>query len=306
MPNPRNQHWIPQFYMRGFAASGYRKAKNAKVWTMDVASGLTDKQKVRELGACEHLYSHIKADGTHCYQVEKKLAKLESIIARLYPRVAEGVPDLSEAWGIKKFVAVFIASLILRHPQEELRVRAFHRTIVDLIEPIPKDSNGQPKIDQIHVRGEVFPFDASSYDEYKAADENRLKQAFAEQIHPLAVQLSENLFSKRWCFLCADTPVFLSSDSPVVKQHTERANFGIGTAGVHIWFPISPYRMLWMMDRQPGEVDGFYPFPVTEAAGLNMFVLNHASRFILSHQDPDIPLSEIRALIDSQRELFLG
>ena len=298
MSEPRNQHWLPQFYLRRFAEPGYRDKKKAKIWLMETETGEVRRKKISAVAAAEYLYSHVKTDGTRCFRVDKDLTELETLIARLYPRIAEGYPDLSAAWGIKKLSALFIISLVLRHPGMEEETQEMHRKMVDLYERMPKDSKGQPMVSHIFEDGKAFELDTSHYDEYKAADENRLKQMFAEQIRPLAMNLTDELFKKRWTFLCTDEPVFFTSDNPVIKQHDELRTFGVRTPGMHLWFPVSPTRMLWMSDRIGDQPDGFYPLPVSEAHALNMFTMANASRFLLSHEQPDRRLRELNGFVN--------
>jgi hypothetical protein len=297
MSGPRNQHWLPQFYLRRFAVPGYRDKKNAKIWVMDVETGDLTTKKVKEVAASDFLYSHLKPDGSRCFKVEKQLAKMETMIARLYPRIADGIPDLSTAWGIKKLTALFIVSLILRHPDSEAVTKDTHQKLVNLIEKAPKDERGLPQINHVYRDGQQFPFDTSDYESYKTADDNQMKEMFANQIRPIAAQLSEELFKKRWIFLCCDLPIFFSSDKPVIQQHTGIKKFGVGTPGVNLWFPVSPFRMLWMKDGD-GQPDGFYPFPEAEAVGLNAFTMSNATRFLLSHEHPDARMQDVSRLAD--------
>ena len=146
MSSPQNQHWLPQFYLRRFAVPGWRDKKNAKIWVMDTETGELEKRKVRDVAAAEFLYSHIKEDGARCFRVEKHLAELETMIARLYPRIAEGYPDLTAAWGMKKLAALFIATLLLRHPDVEANTHEMHRRMVQMYEAAPKDADGRPQV----------------------------------------------------------------------------------------------------------------------------------------------------------------
>ena len=301
MSGPRNQHWLPQFYLRRFAVPGYRDKKNAKIWVMNVETGELATSKVRTVAAKDYLYSHVKPDGTHCFKVEKHLAEMETMIARLYPRIADGYPDLSAAWGIKKLSALFIVSLILRHPDAEQATQDIHRKMVELYEQAPKDAKGLPRITHVVEEGKEFPFDTSDYEDYKAADENQIKEMFAAQIRPIAAKLAEELFKKRWVFLCCDKPVFFTSDKPVIQKHPDLQKYGIGTPGVNLWFPITPFRMLWMGDRDNGQSDGFYPFPVHEATALNAFTMGNATQFLLSHEDPDTRMQDVGRLADQVR-----
>ena len=298
---PHNQHWLPQFYLRRFAVPGWRDKKNAKIWVMDSETGELQDRKIRDVAAAEFLYSHVKQDGARCFRVENHLAELETMIARLYPRIADGYPDLTSAWGMKKLSALFIATLLLRHPDMESDTHEMHRRMVGMYEAAPKGADGRPLVSHIFQDGKPFELDTSDYEEYKAADANRLKQMFADQIRPIARNITDLIFKKRWAFLCTDKPVFFTSDKPVIRQHHERKTFGIGTPGVHLWFPISPTRMLWMTDRIGDECDGFYPFPVAEATLLNAFTMANASRFLLSHEPPDERMMEVGVLTDNLR-----
>lgn len=78
MSGPRNQDWLPQFYLRRFAVPGYRDKKNAKIWVMNVETGEVASCKVRNVAAEDFLYSHVKPDGSRCFKVEKHLAEMES------------------------------------------------------------------------------------------------------------------------------------------------------------------------------------------------------------------------------------
>jgi len=304
MSEPRNQHWLPQFYLRRFAIPGFGSKQKAKIWMMDKEKCEVRWTKVRDVAAADFLYSHTKEDGTRCFRVEKELAELENIIARLYPRIADGYPDLSAAWGIKKFAALFVASLMVRHPEEQAETLKLHSRMVDFYEKEPKDADGRPLISHIIEDGKAYEFDNSNYADYKAADENRLKQVFAEQIHPLAVSMTDVLVKKRWAFLCTDEPAFFTSDRPVIQRHTETHTYGIATPGVHLWFPISPTRMLWMSDRVGEQPDGYYPLPMSKTAGLNAFTLGNATRFLLSHDHPDARLKHVGVLADEMYQRF--
>jgi len=117
------------------------------------------------------------------------------MIARFYVRIAEGYPDLTAAWGIKKLAALFIATLILRHPDVEEDTHEMHRHMVQMYEAAPKDADGRPLVSHILHDGKPLQLDASDYEEYKNADANRLKQMFAEQI-ARSQETSATSFSK--------------------------------------------------------------------------------------------------------------
>jgi hypothetical protein len=302
----RVQHFVPQFYLRRFAVPGFTDRKKASIWVMNAETGEVYTKKVRNIAAEDYLYSHKQPDGTRCFEIENQLSELENLIARFYDRFVNGVPDLSQSWGMKKFLSLFLATLMIRHPDDEEKNRQLHANMVELFEQVPKDSNGIPFINSFIHKGKEYPFDPSGYHEYKAADENRLKEAFAQQILPVAQSLVDDLFSKRWVIFCTDQPAFFTSDRPVKKLHTERHNFGTRTPGTQIIFPISPKRMLWMMDREGDAPDGFYPLPMREASGLNVLSMSNATRYVLSHEQPDGMFAGVRKIIDEEWKRLAG
>jgi len=64
-------------------------------------------------------------------------------------------------------------------------------------EDCPKDEQGNPLIVEIEYRGEVKPFDASGYAEYRDASPERIQQMFVDQIASNAIALAEMLLTSR-------------------------------------------------------------------------------------------------------------
>jgi hypothetical protein len=164
---------------------GFRRSKNAKIWVWPKDDNEPVKKKVSEICAKEFLYSHIRSDGSRCFRTEKRLAALETTISQLYSRIAEGFPDLEQAWGIKKLLSLFFGTLLLRHPDELEGTKQTHRDLVTWYETLPKDSLGRPKVPDYEREGTRHPFDASRWEEYRDADENAMTKMFAETIDPV-------------------------------------------------------------------------------------------------------------------------
>jgi hypothetical protein len=289
---PRYQHWLPQFYLRHFAVPGFRNRNNAKIWFWAKNDSEPEKRKVRHVCAKEYLYSFVREDGQLDHRTEKHLAEVEATISRLYPRIAEGFPDLAHAWGIKKLVALFLSTLLLRHPHARDETKRTHHQLVNWCETLAKDSQGRPIMPDYEHQGQRYPFDNSRWEEYRDADENEITKMFTDNIRRSAISLANRLFEKRWAFLCLDEPRLFTSDFPVVVKHPDQKVAGIGTAGVHMFFPVSPTRMLHISDRGE-DPDGFYPFPSDRAAELNFFTFGNSRQFILSHEQPAAMLNDL-------------
>jgi Protein of unknown function (DUF4238) len=290
--DPKNQHWLSQFYLRQFAVPGFRNRKRAKIWLWSKDDSEPVKKKIRDVCAKEFLYSHVRPDGSRSFRTEGKLASLETRISQLYSRIAEGYPDLQKSWGIKKLLSLFFSTLLLRHPDELEGTKETHRKMVAWYETLPKDTQGRPMVPEFEREGKRYPFDNSRWEEYRNEDENGMVRMFAETIERNAVSIANQIFKKRWAFLCLEKPRLFTSDFPVAVKHFEEKVFGVGTPGVHVFFPVSPKRMLHMTDREDNP-DGFYPFPGERAAELNFFTLGNSKDSILSHEQPDSMLKPL-------------
>jgi hypothetical protein len=292
MTSAKNQHWLSQFYLRQFAVPGFRNRKRAKVWLWTKGDSEPIKKKINDVCSEEFLYSHIRSDGRRCFRAERKLAALETTISRFYSRLSDGFPDLERASGMKKLFSLFLATLLLRHPSERAVTKDMHGKLVAWYETLPKDSTGRPMVPDLEHDGHRHPFDASRWEEYRDEDDNGITRMFAEGIEANARALSSEFLTKRWAFLCLEEPWLFTSDFPVAVKHLEKKSFGITTPGVHVFFPLSPRRMLHMTDRL-NNPDGFYPFPSGRAHELNFFTLGNSKQMILSHEQPDSMLQPL-------------
>jgi uncharacterized protein DUF4238 len=241
----------------------------------------------------------MRPDGSRCFRADNQLQRLETTISRFYSRVAEDYPDLEQASGIKKLLSLFFATLLLRHPDELEGTKETHRRLVTWYDTFPKDANGRPIVPEFETEGRRMAFDNSRWEEYRDETENGMVRMFAETIEKNARSIANEIFKKRWAFLCLKRPCLFTSDCPVVVKHLEKKTFGVGTPGVHMFFPISPTRMLHMTDPKQ-DPDGFYPFPVRKAGQLNFFTMGNARQLILSHEHPDAMLHQTDDFVTDQ------
>lgn len=73
MATKANHHFIPQFYLRGFAAGIGRKAK---VFTFDSKSKCTFTTLVRNVGSRRHFF-RVEAEGVDSNAVEDAMSEFE-------------------------------------------------------------------------------------------------------------------------------------------------------------------------------------------------------------------------------------
>lgn len=171
------QHWVPQFYLRGFTTS-----KNGdSLFVTDIlqaySGGYKDsKERVRDVAQQSHLYSLPLDDGTFHPDrptsngwddgVERRLQTLESEASHIWTHFRHNpeAVDLSPGSNARRTVATFLASLHLRNPRM-VAVAKFAVTTSDMPAPLTEQgreefyrniaavpSNLSPTLEGIHDR----------------------------------------------------------------------------------------------------------------------------------------------------------
>lgn len=143
------QHWVPQFYLRGFATS----VGGDRLWVTDIeqayAGGYSaTKARVSDVANMCHLYSLPCDDGTFRPDksndlgwddvVDKILQSLETQAGGVWAQLHKSVDklDLSHGSEARKTLAVFMASMHLRNPR---MVAVTKFTLAGLPTPNEKD-----------------------------------------------------------------------------------------------------------------------------------------------------------------------
>ncbi len=295
MTQPINQHWVPQFYLKCFSTPETRKTKNPKAWIFSKNSedGGPSLTNIRNICAKRYLYSPISADGQRDWELESKLNGLESLLASIWPSIAEGFIDLQNE-SIRKSIALFVSVMHLRHPDGLKEATELHHHLVQIIKEAPKKVDGTPEISFVQVNGESHEFDTSDFQDYYDWSGNDHHRFFVSTIHSEAKFLAKILLKKRWSVIFSDTPVFVTSDRPVEKQHQTKKTFGFGTEGTIISFPLSPTRLLIMDDKHGEPASQYYPLKNNDDAGpFNLLIWRNGSRFMISPRNIDEVLAEI-------------
>jgi len=296
---PKVQHWVPKFYLRQFAIPETRQTDRPKVWIFSKHQGEPKLTSVRNVAARSHLYTPIGATGGRDWKMEEMLGDIESLLARLWPELTDGFADLHGQESIRKIVALFVSTLHLRHPDSIRVVVEMHENLVSLFEGCPKDAAGNPLISEVDYRGDVRPFDNSGYQAYKSAGPDEIRQMFVDGIRAHATWFAEALMEKRWSVVFSESPVFVTTDTPVAIVNRFRERFGITTPGTVVSIPLSPTRVLLMDDRNDQPQGRYYPLAAHGPAPFNLSAWHGCERFMISSRDPDEVCAEILAWTDA-------
>lgn len=287
MSKPINQHWVPQFYLKHFATPETITTKSPKVWILSKDKQDDDPSlpNIRNMCAKRYLYSPIGSDGLREWTLESKLGDLESVIATLWPSLANGYIDLRQHEYIRKLVALFVSVMHLRHPDSLTESTQIHDMMVQMYEKAPKRMDGRPDIDVIEINGKMHEIDTSGWDEYRNWNNNDHHRFFARRVHSHAVFLAELFLKKRWSVIYSEKTTFVTSDKPVVKQHQNKETFGFGTEGTFISFPLSPTRLLIMDDMHHEPAGQYYPLHNNDPGLFNLLIWRNCSIFMISQRN---------------------
>lgn len=217
-------------------------------------------------------------------ETEEKLASLESILSQVWEQLANDYIDLDNIY-VKKALALFLATLILRNPKMIDEIKDIHQAIVNWFENLPAEEKPPDLI--------------AEFDEYKSASKNSFQEFFVKHIHSDAILIARLLLAKRWSILVSDEPVFITSDNPVAIVNDKHKTYGIKTKGTVIFFPISPTRLLWLDDLYNEPKNQYYPLECQDARSYNMLIWMNAPRYMFSHRNSDEVLAEIMSYVDA-------
>ncbi len=238
MSKSKNQHWVPQFYLREFATPDTRELKQPKVWIFSRHDRDGDEKLtwIRNVCAQRYLYSPKAADGERSWNVDDDLEGVEMLLGQFWSEISSDFIDLSDE-SIRKALSLFIATNHARHPANIQRIKLIHRQLLQFCETLPKNSEGAPDISSFSISGQEYQADTSDWHLYRKWDENDHHHFFVNKIRTEAGRLAQIILRKRWSVVFTDKPHFITSDQPVILQNFEKERFGFGTPGSIICFP---------------------------------------------------------------------
>lgn len=211
--NPVLQHYVPKFYLKYFCIPETQKLKTQQVWAFSRNHGTPFKTSIKGLAAQRYLYSPENSDGEREWETEIKLSNLESLLGSVWDKLANNLFDFENHIYIQKALALFISTMYLRNPKRTIDIRNVHQEIYGQFSQFSKTFNGF--------------FLQSEFKNFEVMPENELKKFFVKSINNHAINLAELLLEKRWSILSTKTPLFITSDNPVVIVNFEKKIMGL-------------------------------------------------------------------------------
>ncbi len=296
----RNQHYIPRFYLKEFATNDtYGKKGKEQVYIYDKKSEKSEPRNIKKIAKENYLYSPKDSNGNRSMYMEKRLGDMENLISLIWNDFSNDFIDL-ENYNTKKVMAMFISSLILRHP-DNLEKNENSRNF--LINDIIKHNHLNNKKVAFIVNGEEHPFDISELT--KKATEYEKSMFFVENIDYFMNEFSEIFMKKKWSIIISEEKKFITSDNPIIIDNNLTNIFGLNTQGTIILFPISPKRLLQLedyTDDNEKEEVSYHPINEDHHSLYNHIIWNSSDNHILANKNFEDILNEIYNYIEKNKE----
>lgn len=279
----RRCHWVSQSYLRAFAADD----AGERIWRFSKSAGAPELKRIEKVAVKFHLYAPNRSDGRRDDSMERKLAQLENFFGdRMWAAVCNDFPDYS--WEpLRKMVALLAAVTWLRTPHQFEQWKSVHRHLVDFY------SGFERLPDKVGMNGQRFKLDHASWPAFRDATEDGMKVAWHGWLGN-AAEIATALMKMRWAVVFSETPVFITSDNPVLVGDTINPHRGLKHSEMMVTFPLSPTRML-VMDNRHHEPDAqFYPLRHHPASS-NMLIWRNALEHMFSPRHPDEVCAEFVA-----------
>jgi hypothetical protein len=284
----KRNHWVPQSYLRHFAADVDRR----KVWVLKRESNDEPELKpIKKVATEFYLYAPRGPNGRD-YSFEDKLAYLEQMFGGpFWESVTTGYIDLCDN-TTRKALSLLVAVMWLRNPSHLDEMHALHRQMVGFYSQLPELP------DAVEIAGKTYELDKDSWPSYRNASEDDIKRMWLANVGS-ATWLAKMLMDMRWAILLSEEPVFITTDNPVVTLHPSLQFRGIKNPETSVVFPLSPTRLLHI-DNRMSEPDGQY-YPLKANPGtMNGLLWRYAINAMYSSRHTDHVCAEICADADQQ------
>jgi hypothetical protein len=266
--NPKNQHWVPRFYLRYFSTNDSRTTDVPKAYFWDKSKGREGgPTSIENLCGQRYLYSPLDKAGNRDWGLESYLDRLETKAGAIWPILNEGFPKLTDP-EMRDVLSTFIAVMHIRN----VNVYRLIDSTIDLRNKL----FGELTSEELAARSPDLP---------DLSDSGRF---FADTIRNDVPRITAMISQMRWRVLLTESDAFVTSDRPVVFLHPERRG-GLGVSGGFFLFPFGPRRLLVGDDQVSNPAHDYYPLDRTQVGHFNCSMRDESIRFAITGR----PLSEV-------------
>jgi len=224
MSVPKNQHIIPQCYLKQFLDPNTPKGHEPYVWIFKREEKIGEKKAPKNILAEKDFYTLKTKLGEKDYIIEKTLSQLEGEYAKIFDKKIKNKIPLNDYEHI--IFCAFVAAMLQRTLKQKENIEGILDQLISKTEEIEKAHGLNPKKSL----------------ELKKEKENAHKITVAQMIP----YITEILLKMNLAFLCNDKKVsFITSDAPayLFNSRLQWQNFygpGLVQKHVEITIPLSP------------------------------------------------------------------
>lgn len=286
---PVQHHYLPQFYLRGFAGPG------GGLSVYDIKRSMYRRTTPHTTAKQKHYYSLTDRDGNRDLSIEGVLSGIESEAAAVIRHKI--VPMVTPTAEDKCALALFIAMQHYRTPEFEEQVEKsaslFFGRVSDMAWSTVEAA--QASIDSLEAKNGEKP--AVTAEEmvqaYKSGDFKLtiLRNLSLRMMTAVASSMTEEIALLEWAILCAPPKKsFITTDSPFLMTPPQDWNkwFGSGTGlrirGCKKWFPLTAERCLVMFEQ--GDVFTYRDVSAKHMREINLEMAWHAYDLVIARDEP--------------------
>lgn len=264
MSSPKQQHYVPQCYLREWVDPNTPAGQEPYVWIFERKGKNRKKKSPKNILTETDLYT-LKVSGKgKDYSIEQTLSKLENEYATIFRLKINKKLPLSEYELI--ILCAFVATMLQRTLRHKNTLEKFFDDIIGMTESLERQHNAEPK-QSVALR---------------TLKQNSHKLGIIQ----LLPDLTQLLMQMSIAFLCADgtNSKFITSDDPCNLfnpdlQWQRLYGPGLGQKNVQLTLPLSPNIILCM---SWSNLKGYLKWKLKRVDEANRIVAGHCYEYVVS------------------------
>ena len=265
MSEPKNQHIIPQCYLKQFVDPNTPKGQEPYVWIFERDKKTGKKKSPKNILTETDFYTLKTKLGGKDYTIEKKLSQLESEYAIVFDKKIKSKIPINDYEHI--IFCAFVAAMLQRTLKQRENIEGFLDQIINKTEKLER-ANGLNREKSSELRREK---------------ENAHKISVIQMIP----HITEILLQMNLAFLCSDRKgSFITSDSPgyLFNSHLQWQNFygpGLKQKYVEVTIPLSPE--ITAIFSWVNNLRGYVQIDTDQVHDLNRMIFGHSHKYFIAN-----------------------
>lgn len=265
MSKPKNQHIIPQCYLKQFVDPNTSPGQEPYVWIFDRGNKKGKKKSPKNILSETDFYTLKIAGGEKDYSIEKSLSQLESEYSSVFEKKIKCKIPLSDYDHI--VLCAFVAAMLQRTLKQKENIEGFFDQLIKIADDLEKAHGAKPK--------------TSSELRQEKEDAHKLSML---QLIPKITQI---LLKMNLAFLCASRQgSFITSDAPcfLFNEELQWQRFygpGLGQKHIEVRMPLSPeisVSFSWV-----NNLRGYLEINTDHIHECNRMIFNHSHEYFIAN-----------------------